>query len=172
MDRDGILDALTALGERLAGEGLFGDVYVVGGAAMALAYNAERVTRDVDAVFEPKLRIYELAARIADERDLPPDWLNDSVKGLLTGPDAHSTRVIELPGLRCEVASPQMLVALKVLAHRVDKDADDLRRLVQVLELRTVDEVLDLAERLLAPRKLTIDAQFFVEQAMAEETQP
>jgi hypothetical protein len=41
--------AFTALGERLARRGVVADVFVVGGAAMALAYDATRVTRDIDA---------------------------------------------------------------------------------------------------------------------------
>jgi hypothetical protein len=45
--------AFTALGERLARRGVVADVFVVGGAAMALAYDAQRVTRDVDARFVP-----------------------------------------------------------------------------------------------------------------------
>ena len=45
--------AFTALGERLARRGVVADVFVVGGAAMALAYDATRVTRDVDATFLP-----------------------------------------------------------------------------------------------------------------------
>jgi hypothetical protein len=43
--------AFTALGERLARRGVVADVFIVGGAAMALAYDAARVTRDVDAMF-------------------------------------------------------------------------------------------------------------------------
>jgi hypothetical protein len=45
--------AFSALGERLARRGVVADVFVVGGAAMALAYDATRVTRDVDARFVP-----------------------------------------------------------------------------------------------------------------------
>ena len=45
--------AFTALGERLARRGVVADVFVVGGAAMAPAYDATRVTRDVDATFLP-----------------------------------------------------------------------------------------------------------------------
>ena len=41
--------AFTALGERLARRGVVADVFAVGGAAMALAYDATRATRDVDA---------------------------------------------------------------------------------------------------------------------------
>jgi hypothetical protein len=45
--------AFTALGERLARRSVVADLFVVGGAAMALAYDADRVTRDVDAMFVP-----------------------------------------------------------------------------------------------------------------------
>ena len=39
--------AFTALGERLARRGVVADVFVVGGAAMALAYDATRLTREL-----------------------------------------------------------------------------------------------------------------------------
>ena len=43
----------TALGDRLVRRGVVADVFIVGGAAMALAYDATRVTRDVDSLFVP-----------------------------------------------------------------------------------------------------------------------
>lgn len=61
MDRSEIVTALEALGARLAGEGIEGELYVVGGAAIAIAFDARRATRDVDAVFEPKQEIYAAA---------------------------------------------------------------------------------------------------------------
>ena len=45
-------------------------MYVVGGAAIALAFDERRSTRDVDASFEPKREIYDAAAEIADELGL------------------------------------------------------------------------------------------------------
>jgi hypothetical protein len=63
--------AFTALGERLARRGVVADVFVVGGAAMALAYDAARVTRDVDAVFMPHGIVLEEARRVADDLGLP-----------------------------------------------------------------------------------------------------
>ena len=68
--------AFTALGERLSRRGVVADVFVVGGAAMALAYDATRVTRDVDARFVPHGIVLEEARRVADDLGLPPWWLN------------------------------------------------------------------------------------------------
>ena len=46
-DRESAIEALTVLGERLAARGLVGEVYLVGGAAMVLAYHSERFTKDI-----------------------------------------------------------------------------------------------------------------------------
>ncbi len=51
MDRNEIVAALTALGVRLSSVGVTADIYVVGGAAIALAYDERRATRDIDGVF-------------------------------------------------------------------------------------------------------------------------
>src|ERR687895_1551685 len=105
MDRAEIVAALSALGAALDSRGLRGEMYVVGGAAIALAYDARRSTRDIDAVFEPKAAIYEAAAEVSQALELPPGWLNDAVKGFLAGEDPHAAPVLDVPGLRCLAAS-------------------------------------------------------------------
>jgi hypothetical protein len=68
--------AFTALGERLVRRGVVADLFVVDGAAMALAYDAARVTCDVDAMFVPHGVVVEEAREVAAELGLPPWWLN------------------------------------------------------------------------------------------------
>lgn len=165
LDRDDIVQLLTHLGERLHNEGISGELYLVDGAAMALAYDGRRFTRDVDAVFEPKMRIYDIAAEIAAERGLPVDWLNDGVKGFVVD-DPHAGPVYEFEGLRVQVASPQLLLALKVRAARLGEDDDDLRRLAAMLDLSTSGEVLDLAVEIVGERHMTPRSRFFVEQVV------
>jgi hypothetical protein len=53
------------------------DVFVVGGAAMALDYDASQVTRDVDARFLPHGIVLEEARRVAADLGLPPWWFNE-----------------------------------------------------------------------------------------------
>ncbi len=167
MDRQEIVWALTALAARLHAENIEGEMYVVGGAAIALAYAPRRVTRDIDAVFEPKMAVYRAAAAVADELALPPGWLNDAVKGFLGGPDPLASPVLDVPGLRCLVASPRMLLALKVLAHRAGEDEDDVRLLAGMAGLGTAAEVLAVAEEVFGDR-LDAAARFFVEEVLAE----
>lgn len=71
MDRAEILEVLTALAAELERRGTSGEMYVVGGAAIALAFDERRATRYVDAVFEPKSVVYEAAAVVAEQRGLP-----------------------------------------------------------------------------------------------------
>jgi hypothetical protein len=52
---------------------------------------------------------------------------------------------------------------MKVLAHRVGEDEDDVRFLAATLGLRTAEDVLDLAESVFGDR-LDPAARFFVEQ--------
>jgi hypothetical protein len=105
MDRGEIVTALTALAADLDRRGLSAEMYVVGGAAIALAFDERRATRDIDAVFEPKAAVYDSADAVGQELDLPPGWLNDAVKGFLGGDDPAAAPVLELPGLRCLAAS-------------------------------------------------------------------
>jgi hypothetical protein len=68
LTRDQIIGLLAELGQELDACGVKAQMFVVGGAAMALAYNMRRTTADVDGVFEPKAVIYE-AARIDRDQD-------------------------------------------------------------------------------------------------------
>jgi predicted nucleotidyltransferase len=163
MDRTEIIDALTALAAELDRRGVSGEMYIVGGAAIALAFDERRATRDIDAVFEPKSVIYEAAETVAEQQGLPVGWLNDAVKGFLGEDDLEAAPVLDLPGLRCLTASPETLLALKILAHRVGEDEDDLRLLANHLGIERAEEALAIAERTYGDR-LDPAARFFVEQ--------
>ena len=109
LGREELERAFTALGERLARRGVVADVFVVGGAAMALAYDATRVTRDVDARLVPHVIVLEDARRVADDDlGLPPWWLNEQATAYISGKDdPGKRRVFDHPGLRVMAASPE-----------------------------------------------------------------
>jgi predicted nucleotidyltransferase len=118
------------------------DLYVFGGAAMALAYDSRRATRDVDALFKPHGIVVEEAQAVAAELDLPRWWLNEQASSYVApGGDSAASRVFDHPGLRVFAASPEHLLAMKALAAR-PRDAEDIRHLVRVLGLHTADDVL------------------------------
>jgi len=159
---------LIELGRRLEARGIEARLFLVGGAAMALAFGRRRVTRNLDAVFEPKREIYDEAARMARERGLPEDWLNDGVKGLLPDrePPAEGVGSFTAPGIQVGVASAEYLFAMKAQAARQETDGDDLRRLAAVLHLDTLDAALALVERFYGPSQLQPKTQLLLEDLL------
>ncbi len=84
--------AFTVLGGRLARGGVVADVFMVGGAVMALAYDATRVTRDVDARFVPHGIVLEEATRVADHLGLPRWQLNEQASSVAVSRDLDHRR--------------------------------------------------------------------------------
>jgi hypothetical protein len=166
LSREQIYAVLSDLAQELDRRGVRAEVFLVGGAAMTLAYDTRRTTRDVDAVFEPKKTVYEAARGIADRHDLPEDWLNDAVKGFLHGSDPDATPVLDTPGLRVDVASPRYLLAMKLLAAR-DEDVDDILILYRHCGFRSVDEGLDLVEAAYPGRSIPVRVRYLLEEHLA-----
>lgn len=116
-----------ALGERLQQRGVVADIYVIGGAAMALAYDSRRATRDIDAVFVPHGIVLDEAREVAAEFGLPHWWLNEQASAYVApGGDPDAALAFDHPGLRVTTASPEHLLAMKMFAAR-RRDADDVR---------------------------------------------
>lgn len=152
LDRSRIEQLLRALDQVLARNGATADIYRVSGAAMALGFDAERSTRDVDAVFAPTTVVREAAATVADEFDLPSDWLNDAVKGFVpSAPDVSQRVVFESDHLRVCAASAEYLLAMKVAASRVEQDRRDLEILIHALGITSAEQALDMARASLGP---------------------
>ncbi|MGC2191540.1 MAG: hypothetical protein WA751_04330 [Candidatus Dormiibacterota bacterium] len=164
LTRDDFIVALTKLGARLEARGIVGDVYLVGGAAMVLAYQFRELTRDIDAVFVPSAEIYQAAREVQDELDLPDGWLNDAAKGYVPGDDHNAVPVMTVPGLSVTAASPEFMLGMKLLAARPDQDRDDIAYLAKLLNLGTSDQVLQVVERLYPPDLLTPRTKFLVQE--------
>jgi len=174
LSRSRILGAFDALEGELDRRGLRGEIFVVGGAAMALAYSSRRATRDIDAIFEPKAAIYEAARAVAEEQGLPDDWLNDAVKGFAPGQDPERRIVFSKPSLEVAAASPEYLLAMKLLASRVDQDVEDIRVLYGLCGFATAEEGLTLLERFypelpLAPKTRLLLEELFGPTAATED---
>lgn len=147
LDRAAIEDAFRRLGDRLARRGVVADIYVFGGAAMALAYDARRSTRDIDAVFIKEHGLVQDEARaVADELGLPRWWLNEQASayvapGVMPLPDVFST----IRDFACQLP-PEHLLAMKVLAAR-RRDAEDISFLVKHLGLSSAAEAWPCARK-------------------------
>jgi hypothetical protein len=132
------------LNDELRRSGTRGELFLVGGAVMCLAYAARPSTQDVDALFRPPAQVREAAARVAARAKVKADWLNDGVKGFVSA-QGEFAPFLELDHLRIMVALPEYLLAMKCLAMRIGAefhDEDDVRYLLRHLDIRTQDEAL------------------------------
>lgn len=172
-DRKRILELLTELDQRLEQRGVTAELYVVGGAAMALAFDRERLTRDIDAVFLPKSEVMSVVeAMTNDHDDLDAGWLNDAVKGFLAPrADVHATGMEVGKHLRVLIASPERLLAMKVYAARVDRDSDDILALCAVLKVSSIEQVLEIASAQYGPL-LTPASRFLTTELLQGKLPP
>lgn len=169
LDRDTIDRIFRRLGERLASRGVVADLYVFDRATMAMAYDARLATRDIDALFVPHGVVLAEAQTVGEEFGLPTWWLNDQASAYVARhKDAKSTTVFNHPGLRVQAASPDHMFAMKVLAAR-RRDADDIKILVDLLDLASPEEALALCADIFPEEPVPDRAKLLLEDVFREE---
>jgi hypothetical protein len=163
MTADEIRHYLTELNDELRQMNIKGEVSVYGGAVMCLVYDARPATKDVDAIFRPASEIRLAVERIAERHNLPPDWLNDGVKGYIVD---HQQRIlIDLPNLKIFVPEPDYLLAMKTLSARADTfDKTDVKLLIDLLKLHSPEAVFSIVEKYYPRHQIKPATQYFIEE--------
>jgi hypothetical protein len=144
LEQSDIRRLLELLNEELRHSGTMGELFLVGGAVMCLAYAARPSTQDVGAVFRPPAQVRRAAARVAVRAQVAPDWLNDGVKGFMSS-QGDFAPFLELDHLQVMVAQPEYLLAMKCLSMRIGAefhDEDDVRYLLRHLDIRSTEEAI------------------------------
>jgi hypothetical protein len=163
-----IQELFTMLNGRLAAEEVVGEVYLVGGAVMALAFAARPSTNDVDALFVPKEAVRRLARQVALAAGVPENWLNDAVQGFLSERGEFSTW-LELSHLKIFVPVPEYLLAMKCLAFRLGPefhDEADVRYLLRYLNLENATAALAIVERYYPADRIPAKTRFALEELL------
>ncbi len=169
LDRDLLKRAFTLLAERLARRGVVGEIHVVGGAAMVLAFKARAATRDVDALFEPDGHVLDAAREVADQLGLPRSWLKNQASSYVSGRAGRGTPVFDHANLRVMTTPPEHLLAMKVRAARAARDTDDLRLLLGHLSLRTLTQVEEVVARYFPDEPLSNRSRMLLEDLLGEQ---
>ena len=161
-----LVGAFQELGKLAAEAGKVIDLAVYGGSALMLVSNFRDSSWDIDAVASPDQDfIREASGILADRHGWPADWLSDGVRTYLS-PMAEDNRSHEWfatypdeasPGLRVYVPTPEYLLAMKLMALRVEpsggKDLDDILNLMEVVGIAGKHEIVDAAANSTRKRK-------------------
>ncbi|MGQ0560800.1 MAG: hypothetical protein ACT443_02885 [Gemmatimonadota bacterium] len=156
------------LNERLTAASVIGEVYLVGGAVMTLAFAARPATNDVDAIFSPKEVIRSLARAVARDAGIEERWLNDAVKAYLSERGEFSPW-LELSHLKVFVPVPEYLLAMKCLAFRLGPefhDEADVRYLLRYLNLERSADALAIVERYYPVDRIPAKTRFALEEIL------
>lgn len=158
------------------------EISVYGGAALVMTMPFRVSTHDVDAVFENDRAFFRQASKtVAAEFGWQEDWLNDGVKGFLSGKDAQNKSknlfrtypADKQVGLRVFVASPSYLFAMKCLAMRVggvekSQDVEDIRNLAETLGIRNAAEALHILSSYYSSSRVPPKTRFGIEEIFGQ----
>ena len=149
LDREALIGLLDDLAERLERRNVRAQVYIVGGAAMSLAFDRRRTTHDVDARIDAGHgALVEAVQEIARERGLPGTWLNKQATSTMPkAPDRRARTVYDSPWLTITGASAEHILAMKLESAR-ETDRGDIKTLVGHLQIRSVAEAMQVHDEL------------------------
>ncbi|MGH8995528.1 MAG: DUF6036 family nucleotidyltransferase [Acidimicrobiales bacterium] len=142
-------DALTLLVAELVAVGVEARFQIVGAAAVTLQVGREALTRDIDALYASTPELDEVIKRIARVKNWPDTWINNAVQMFVSHYDTQSDWDLrsEVQGVVVLVARPQLLLAMKLLAGRGRRDADDIDRLLDKCEITSVQAAKNIFDR-------------------------
>ena len=178
LSRETVLSGLQRLSELLIAKDVVGEIDIVGGAAMMLAFHARQATKDVDAAFVPAAEVRAAALQVATELSLPDDWLNDAAKGFLSPRGTFTDEYVpRFSGLRVLTPTAEYMLAMKVMASRtasleIAGDKHDIAHLIRLLGLKAPAEAMRIVENYYGALQIPPRAVYLVEEIFEEMEKP
>ncbi len=169
MTKETIIKAFRRLSELLDKEDKQAEIYVVGGGAMILAYNARTITKDIDAIYSNKEIIYKISKEIAKEMNLDEHWINDAAKSFIPAKkDENSIIIIDEKNLKVMAASEEYMLAMKLLASRIE-DKPDIEFLLNKLNIKSATEALYIIRNLYPDKLIQPKTQYVLEEIFSQK---
>jgi hypothetical protein len=162
---------LSLLNEQLQKNGVTGEVCVVGGAAMILAFGSRESTRDIDALAIAPASVRTAVAQIAEANGFPQNWLNDGAKGFASGQSTELKEILKFSHLRVVAPPAEYILAMKCLAARVgldEHDKEDTKFLIKHIGLRSANAVLEIVEKYYPKERIPAKTQYFIQEVCDE----
>ena len=165
--------AFTALADKLQRRNVIGQVHVFGGAAMLLAYNPHRAsTKDIDDQFSPDGPMTAAVREIAYQNHWPTTWLNNQAVSYASRNPGEGARVFDHPHLQVAVTPPDHLMAMKTLAARATRDADDLQILFPLLNITRQRQVWPIVDRFFPDTPIPERSRALIEDLLGPDDDP
>jgi hypothetical protein len=166
MTKNEMIAAFKKLNAGLKADDSKAEICIVGGAVMCLVFNARDQTKDVDAIFHPKTKVYALAKQVAKAQGLPEDWLNDSAKAYINS-KIEQVEVLNMSHLKIFAPSAKYMLAMKCLAARVGtKDEGDIEFLIRHLHLKKVQDVIEIVASFYDAKLIQPKTQYMIEEIL------
>lgn len=148
LTRKELFSLLSELSNELTSRDIEANVYIVGGAAMVMAFESRNSTRDIDCKYNPKAIIDQIAAMVGERNNLPTEWLNDHAAMFIPTvvDDPSPIPIMERGSVRITAASAEMMLAMKLRASRPRLDGEDIAVLCDKLGIAKKEEALTLFE--------------------------
>jgi len=124
---DEVQALLFEVAERITNAGHSARILVVGGVAMGFLDSDRRVTSDIDAVVLPAGIVEPIVVAMAVEFGLPVNWFNEAAKAFIPPVGLEDwIEVAHIGNVSINIASTEMLLAMKLYANRSILDRDDI----------------------------------------------
>lgn len=162
---------LFLLNTELHKQGITGEICIVGGAAMVLAFGSRRSTRDIDALVMAPSDIRLAAERVAEAYGIPAGWLNDGAKGFASRRNVEVCELLQLSNLRVVAPPAEYVLAMKCISARMgldEHDKEDTKTLIRRLGLRSAQEVMHIVAQYYDASRIPAKTQYFVQEVCDE----
>ena len=175
LSRETILKAFQEMSDELGRRGSTGELCILGGTVMVLAFSARPSTKDVDAIFQPTTMIREIARKVGEDNGFPANWLNDAAKGFVS--TRHETiqgALPQFPNLRLTMPTPEYLLAMKCIASRIGAvegetdDVSDIVFLIRYLKLEKANDAIDIVTAYYPGNEVPAKARYLIEGLFEE----
>lgn len=126
-----------------------GDISLLGGAAMSMAYmENRRATTDIDAVFPQRELVLGLADQIGHDEDLDFGWFNDAVRVFIPKEATDIwVDLYKIGNVQVRVATAEYLLSMKLAADRGIRDRPDIQVLLPLCNVTTVEGAVEIFEK-------------------------
>jgi len=172
LHRDDMLRFLEEINSRLNDLSKSGEIFIIGGAAISLAFGGREATEDIDAVYKPRSEIRKIIKIMSDEYDLRSDWLNNDAEHFVTE-SMTFTLLFEYSNLKVFHIDAECLLAMKLASARPDTspDMDDCLLLMDKLGISEEKELLRLVELYTEEESRAPAYRYFVTEALIQHYQ-